>query len=60
MAIIFLFIGITGIGFQLKFLGQHFFPKKRKGSDRMIDFMKNHVHGGKEEHTMESRKHKRK
>ena len=38
----------------------HVDKKKFKSPQEVIDFMNNHVHGGKEEHTMESRKHKRK
>jgi hypothetical protein len=38
----------------------HVDKKKFKTPEEVIEYMNNHVHGGKEEHTMESRKHRRK
>ena len=38
----------------------HIDRKKFKTPEEVIEYMNNHVHGGKEEHTMESRKHRRK
>lgn len=38
----------------------HVDKKKFKTPEEVISFLNNHVHGGKEEHTMESRKHRRK
>lgn len=37
----------------------HIDRKKFKTPEEVIDFMNNHVHGGKEQHTMESRKHRK-
>jgi hypothetical protein len=38
----------------------HVDKKKFKTPEEVIDFMNNHVHGGKEEHTMESKRTRRK
>jgi len=38
----------------------HVDKKKFKTAEEVISFLNSHVHGGKEEHTMESRKHRRK
>jgi hypothetical protein len=38
----------------------HIDKKKFKTPEEVIKYMDNHVHGGKEEHTIESRKHRRK
>jgi hypothetical protein len=37
----------------------HVDKKKFKTPEEVIEFMNNHVHGGKEEHTMESRRQRR-
>ena len=51
-------------GHKINFISEtemyHIDRKKFKTPEEVIEYMNNHVHGGKEEHTMESRKHRRK